>query len=480
MQHHKRMPWSGPRRAFALCVLSLSPLLAAADAPLTAETVLASSASHYPTIIEAMAAARSARAGALAADGAFDLVFKADGFNRATGFYDGTALSGAVIQPLRAFGAQLYSEYKLSNGDFPIYEDESFANGAGTAKVGVLFSLLRDRDIDAERFAQRAARLDMDAAELTLLLTRVGVQQQALAAYWHWVAKGQELRIYQDLLTIATRRQAGFEEQVRQGALAEIFLTENQQNITRRKRFVTLARRNLAFAANTLSLYHRDAQGRPSAPTLAQLPGRLAVDAVQLASLDGAAVETALDSRPELSLLRTAIAREQARITLQRNALQPALDIGLEVRSGLGAEAEGGPSRDSTDTIVGFTFSVPLQRREARGALARSLAELEQYEARQRHQQEQITAEVRNLLVELQVAAELVQLAEQEVEQSEAMRAAEQQRFQRGASDFFLVNVREETAADARVKRNTARLQLQLARAKVDAAIVDLQRLGLR
>lgn len=480
MRRTHSVPWSRPRRVLALGVLALSPFAATAAAPLTAEAVLASSASHYPTIIEAMAATRSARAGALEADGAFDLVFKADGFNRATGFYDGTALSGTVIQPLRAFGAQLYSEYKLSDGDFPIYEDESFANGAGTAKVGVLFSLLRDRDIDDERFAQRAARLDMEAAELTLLLTRVGVQQQALAAYWQWVAKGQELRIYQDLLTIATRRQAGFETQVRQGALAEIFLTENQQNITRRTRFVALARRNLALAANTLSLYHRDGGGRPLAPTLAQLPTRLAVDAARLANLDGAAVESALDRRPELSLLRTAIAREQARITLQRNGLQPALDIGLEVRAGLGAEAEGGPSRDSTDTIVGFTFSVPLQRREARGALARSLAELEQYEARQRHQQERITAEVRNLLVELQVAAELVELAEQEVEQSEAMRAAEQQRFQSGASDFFLVNVREETAADARIKRNTARLQLQLTRAKVDAATVDLQRLGLR
>jgi outer membrane protein TolC len=339
---------------------------------------------------------------------------------------------------------------------------------------------LRDRTIDDARFAQRAARLDVQATELSLLLTRVGVQQQAIAAYWHWVAKGQELRIYEDLLAIATRRQAGFEEQVRQGALAKIFLTENQQNITRRTRLVTLARRDVAIAANRLSMYYRDAAGQPLQVSNAQLPQRLDADTARLATLEGDAVGTALSARPELALLRNAMARERATLALARNQLQPALDMGLEVRAGLGAEAEGGPSRDSTDTVVGFTFSVPFQRRQARGAIAESMAELEQVEARTRYQQERIGAEIRNLLVELEVAAELVTLAEQEVEQSEAMRLAEQQRFQSGASDFFLVNVREETAADARITRNAARLNLKLARTKVDAATVDLQRLGLR
>ena len=43
-----------------------------------------------------------------------------------------------------------------------------------------------------------------------------------------------------------------------------------------------------------------------------------------------------------------------------------------------------GPSRDSTDTKVGFTFSVPLQRNTARGELDRSRANLE----KRRYQQQ--------------------------------------------------------------------------------------------
>ena len=92
---------------------------------------------------------------------------------------------------------------------------------------------------------------------------------------------------------------------------------------------------------------------------------------------------------------------------------------------------------------------------------------------------EQIELEVRNLLVDLTVSQELLLLAAQEVQQSEIMRASELRRFQSGASDFFLLNIREEVAADARIKLLAAELATRIARANYDAATVDVERLGI-
>lgn len=97
----------------------------------------------------------------------------------------------------------------------------------------------------------------------------------------------------------------------------------------------------------------------------------------------------------------------------------------------------------------------------------------------QQLREDQIELEVRNILLELAFARQLQLLAEVGVQQSDIMRDSEIRRFESGASDFFLVNVREETAANARITLLEAELQTRVARADYDAAVVDLNRLGI-
>ncbi|MEM8682216.1 MAG: TolC family protein [Pseudomonadota bacterium] len=470
------------RRFAVALVIALAPAaVSAAPATLNVDALLEASARHYPTILRSLAMQNEARAKAVEADGAFDLVFEAEAVSRATGFYDGTALSGTVTQRLGNLGASVYAGYKLSNGTFPIYEDVRFTNTGGAVRVGALFSLMRDRDIDPQRFGRSDAMLNMREAELNVLLTRIGVQQRALLSYWQWVTLGYQLRVYRNLLRIAEERNQGLEEQIRQGALARIFLTENAQNITRRQTLVTIAQRDLAIAANSLSLFYRDDNGEPVTPVETQLPPGVQIRQIdQMPLNESLALTEAIETRPELALLRNAIERESKRLALRENALKPRLDLAVEVQEGgLGAIAEGGPSRDTADTVVGVTFSVPLQRREARGKIDRSRANLDARRAEQQLREEQIRVEVRNLIVDLRVARELLSLAAQEVQQSELLRASERRRFESGASDFFLVNLREEAAADARIKLLDAEYKTRAARANLDAATVNLERLGL-
>jgi outer membrane protein TolC len=167
------------------------------------------------------------------------------------------------------------------------------------------------------------------------------------------------------------------------------------------------------------------------------------------------------------------------KLALSENELKPRLDLSLELAEGFGSLGEGGASRDGTDTVVGFTFSVPLERRQAKGRITQARAELESLRQEQRRLEDRVEIELRNILLELDIAEQLMRLAEQDVDLSETMRLAEIRRFEQGASDFFLVNIREETAANARIGYFTALQRTQVARANYDAATVNLARLGI-
>ena len=442
------------------------------------DEVLTASQTHFPSILEAMAKRRSAAGDLLASQGSFDLVFSADGLGWASGFYDGRYYEGKASRRFRTLGAEVYGGYAVSRGDFPIYQDEFFTNRQGKAKVGVIFNLLRDRAIDAQRFAERDARLALDVAELELLLTRIGVQQQALSAYWQWVKAGHRLAVYENLLKIAQERQEALRREVDSGARASIFLTENLQNILRRQTLVQAAQRDFRIAANDLGFYLRDADGAPAPPAAERLPP-LRDDQVHVEPRVLGDLPRALADRPELRVLRTAAARADNRIALAENALQPKVEFKVEVGEAFGQSGEGGSSRDTTDTIVGLEFEVPLQRRAARGDLAAERADRDALGFATRQLVERIELEVGNIVVELEAAIELVNLASQEVAQATIMRNAEVKRFQSGASDFFLVNLREQFEADARIRFLAAELERRIAEAEYAAATVDLAALGL-
>ncbi len=447
---------------------------------LTVDEVLASSNSHFPGVLASLADRRGARGAVLEADGQFDLVFTAGGFSRTAGFWDGTMATGGLRQNLSPLGGELYLDYRLSDGRFPIYEDSYFTNDRGELKVGILFSLFRDRRIDDRRFGLTDSRLALREADLDLLLTRIGVQQRALIAYWRWVIYGYELAVYEDLLAIALDRASGLEEEVSSGARAEIFLTENLLNITNRRRLATAAERNFQIATNDLTLYYRDDGGGSIRPGRELLPPPPPVGDVEDLSIDDAEpVPNALARRPEVQLLRTEIERARNRVALAENELRPRVDLNVEVSEDFGSIAEGGASRDSTDTIIGVSFNVPLQQRIARGRMARQQAAVDSLQEQRQLQQDQIEIEVRKIMLEMEVAEEMVRLAEQEVAQAEMMADAERRRFDGGASDFFLVNIREETAANARVRYYEADLSRRVARANYDAATVNLDRLGI-
>lgn len=450
------------------------------EGPLLPEEVLRSSALTFPRILEAFEREAASRADQLAADGAFDLILDGEYYDRYTGTFSGGFAEGKATQPIAPFGGEVFASYRLSDGTFPIYENIYNTNELGEFKVGALLSLLRNRRIDKRRFAVEDTRLAASQARLDVLLVQLNVQFEAIRAYWTWVATGNEIRVYEDLLEIAEARAVGLERQVQAGAQPSIALTENEQNLIRRRSLLEEAKRGFITAANTLSFYLRDEMGKLIVPSRDQLPSQeLLSELPDVQTLMAMARSDILDQRPELRNFHIQLERARNRVDLKRNDLKPNLDFSVELSRDFGPVGDGGPTFDSTDTVVGLTFSVPLQRRMARGAVQRAEAELREIELREQRTADQIRVELDNILANLNAALRLADLADDEVEQAVTMVRAERKRFRLGAGDFFLVNLREERAADAQVRSIRAELNGRLAAASYSAATMNLADLGL-
>lgn len=465
---------AAPAMAQRIAPLS-RPAAPIGSGPLTLDEVLRASARAAPQIVEALARVRAAEGRALTADGAFDTVFEAEGRSRALGYYDGTVASAAVSRPLTTNGGYVYGGYRISRGAFPVYEDQNFTNRLGEVKIGVLYSLLRDRLIDERRTRRRLAAGDIDIARFEREAVAIGVQRRAIDAYQSWVAAGLRLWAYRDLLDLSERRRGGLARQVQLGARATILLTENDQNLVRRRALVARAEGDFRAAANALSLYYRDTAGDPVVAGAERLPA----GAEALAGVARVGRADFEQQRPDLQILLARIDQGAARIALAQNELRPRLDLRGDVGKDVGPIGLGGPSRTPLEAAVGFRFSMPLQNRAAKGKLVEARAELDALTARSRFLRDQISTEVEGISISVDAAEQLATLAEQERQLAERLAAAERRRFELGSSDFFLVNQREEAATDARVRLIDAQARIAAARAELAAATVDRRALGL-
>lgn len=442
--------------------------------PLMLAEVLTSSRFHAPQVLEALARLRGAEGRLLSAEAAFDTVFSAAAETRLSGFYNGRDVEAKVTQPLGNLGGYAYGSYRVSGGRFPIYEDERFTNELGEIKAGAVLSLMRDRLIDDRRFGRVQAEADVAVADADRLMVAIGVQTRAIQTYNNWLVAGLRLQVYQDLLALAQDRQAGFRRLVSEGARPSILLVENEQNILRRQSLVVQSEQALAVAATALSLYLRDADGRPLIPDAARLPGALPLPLPRPAQPGDLAL-----ARPDLRTIDIRMKQARARVALDRNAFLPKLDLKVEASRDFGAEGFGGSSRSGTESKVGLTFTLPLQQSAARGRIAQTNAEIDAFKQRRRFLEDQIIADIGAIDIAVTNSARLTVLARDEAERASTMAAAERRRFSLGASDFFLVNVREEAAADAQVRRLDAAFRQIVAHADLAAATADLDSLGL-
>lgn len=456
----------------AVTMLSAGPARTS-DTALTVGEVLDSSRDRAPQVLEALARQRAAQGRAVAAEGAFDTLFATEARGMAGGPYDGRFTEAKVSRPIADWGGNVYAGYRVSGGTFAPYQSNYATDELGEATVGAVFSLMRDRLIDDRRFNLVNSRLDVAIADLERTMVAIGVQRRAAGAYNQWVAAGLRLKVHRQLLAIAEKRQQALEQQVRSGSRAAILLKEGEQALLRRQAMVLRAEQDLANAATSLSLFLRRSDGAPLKPSSARLPDGLSLLPVSQGG------EAPVNSRPDLRVIDLRLQQIARRLDLERNGMLPRLDVVVEASQGMGGVFPAGLVSRRPEVTVGLRFSVPLEQRTASGRLAATGAEIDAARRRRQALEEQIAADLDRLAIDVQTAAQVEVLAGEEAQRAEQVAAAERRRFEIGAADLIVVTLREESAADARVREVDAMLRRAEATAELAAAAMDLKALGL-
>lgn len=445
-------------------------LRALSPAPTLLGDVLRSTAKNFPSVLAARAAIDEKRAESLAANGVFDPRVDGGVYSRLGGYYDGSAADVGFYQSMPMLGAEVFADYSLSGGDFPIYEDQLVTTDFGQARVGIALSLLRDRDIDDRRFGVAKAALAEQIAESALLAEQIGVLQDAFIAYSRWLISAEILTAYEELLSIAQVRATALTRQVEAGDVAEIVLVENEQALLQREGLVVEAQRQVRLAGERLSLYLRDEDGVVLLPAFDSSLSIPEFDESFVNAPEQSLVDQALRNRPDIAIANTL--KEQFRLErrLAENLAKPQLDLRVYSARDFG---EGVRRRQGTDAVADITFSVPLATRTARGRAAAADARMVSVAYELRLIVDEATRDLRLSLVNLRATAQLKDVALRELQVAQRLAEAEQRQFEAGTSDYFLLNVRERSLGEAQLRRWQAELNHQVALANYFAISIN-------
>lgn len=406
--------------------------------------VTSSANRNYPQILSYYEKVSAAEGTALGSLGFFDIKLKQNYTDKSRGFYDGKTIDTLLEKELGFMGAKVYGGYRKSFGSFADYEGGSVTNDGGEYRAGARFSLLRDSSIDQNRLGLILANLGVLESQIQLETIKKEIERDATKAYWKWISAAKVFHIYEDLYQLSLKRQSQLEEKLKRGDVAQIIVAENKKNILRRKSALAKARQDFENSAIYLSLFWRGENGTPIVPKPNQVP-EIHFSLHEIGSSQNVRdLETALSNRPELRILKIQKEQNSSQLKYARNLFKPQLDVDLGASKDLG---NGPASRSQANNYVGLDFSIPLQQREARGKTSEYESRLKSLKYEEQLLGEKIKAELEQIKIQISSIIEMHQNLSQEAELADLLENSEREKFKHGASNFFLVNLREQDTA---------------------------------
>jgi cobalt-zinc-cadmium efflux system outer membrane protein len=409
---------------------------------------------RFPSVQVAQQERLRADADLRSAKGAFwDPTLKAQFQSAPVGKYTHTYSEAGLTQSLPLLGAQLTASYKISDGEFAVYDLKNETGSAGEWKLGVEIPLLRNSWIDFRRSRIEIADFGQKGAEQNLSQQEMDTLRQVRQRFWSWVAAVQQVHVQKALLDLAKAREKQLTESVRLGDAPEIDLVDNARAITQRESSLALAERQLDKAALDLSLYSRGETGElvvwEREKHQVRFPSLIELTQAHL----NEGIEKGLASHPEV--LRQKAVLEQASVEkrLAKNQLLPKLDAFATTYTELGTLPQ---EQGLNEVRAGIQFEFPIPNRNAIGRNDSAETQVIRQELNLQLQQDRLRLSLVDAFQSVQVSAERVKLARAEIQQALRLEEAERIRFANGMSTLFLINLREQTTADAQIREVSA------------------------
>jgi len=438
-------------------------------AALQLDQVIASIRDHYPLLRSAGIERQIADGKQVSALGAFDLKAKAFSVNAPLGFYKNYRHGASLNQPLNN-GGYLYGGYKMGRDDIQPWFKERQTNEAGELSAGYGMPLFKDRTIDKRRAELARAGLTRRAVEAQIRIEYLDYVRAGSQVYWEWVASGQSVAAYKNLLALAKKRVEQIQERVKAGDLAEIARINNSQLIAKRETKVIEAERKLQKSAIKLSLFLRDPQGAPQLAGDDQLPAQFP-DAFR-PELDFLTddIQNAIASRPEIIDLDLQAQKSRVDLAEAENLTLPQLNAEILASQDMGKRATSTGDKTPFELEVGLYGEMPFQRRKGYGKITSVRGKLVQIAVKRRFVVDKISAMVRDAASAIEAAFARIERAGQNLRLAKETLKLGKDQFEAGDVELIVLNIYEQSVTDAELLLISAKADYFAALADYNAA----------
>ncbi|MEZ4296672.1 MAG: TolC family protein [Polyangiaceae bacterium] len=420
---------------------------------LTLAEVVRVAQERFPLATAAEADAQGAEGELLAAEGGFDPLFRTTGAVAATGAYPTQRIDTVVEQPTPLWGASAFAGYRLGLGTFAVYDGKAETNEHGELRAGLKVPVLRDGPIDKRRAAIQRAEIAVEIAKLGVDQQKIEIARLSSMRYWDWVGAGASLDIVEAWLALAEKRDADLATRVERGEIPEIEHLENQRSLLARRAQVVTYTRRLQQTSIELSLFYRNADGSPKVPGRGELPKSIPEPAAAPSTSLAAAEASALARRPEPKRAEAARASAAVALDLARNQQLPAIDVYVAGSADLGP---GDSKRGIPVLEAGIVIDIPILGRPQRGKVRAAEAAVKRADKQAELSRDRVGADVKDAQSAFDAARDRAEIAGREVALAEKLAGLELRRFNLGDSNMLTVNLREQAAAEAHLKRIAA------------------------
>ncbi len=413
---------------------------------LTEQEVAKSVLTNFPLIQEAELKAKSASGELTSAEGAFDhkLIFKSR--NRIEEKYDNQYFETTLERQTGFGGTRLVAGHRQGLGHFPEYDGKYRTSGAGEIFAGLSFPILRNLKTDEFRTNVKIKQIEKKQAELESHLKKMIYLHKALTLYYKWILETQKLNINRSIFELAKKRHDMIERKFKAGDIEGVKVTDNQRAIDKRSGDIVKNEIELNKIRTELSVYLRDEKGIPVPIPLESSPEFI------LQKKESSVLATNISLNPQIKILELEREKLKLESVFFDQSKLPGLNLEL-----LGAkELSPNDPYDPERLQVAVKFDFPLENRKAEGKSVSYSYKVLAIEKNRQFLESELSQQLIFFIQASFDSKTRWEITTKEFEGSQKMAEAEKRRWAQGASDLFIVNLREQDVADVDIRRWTA------------------------
>lgn len=462
---------------YMLTILSLSfanNAHARCENKLTLEKIYQLLKENHPDLKAALIETDLAKSRLLESQGVFDPSLRlSHGYKRYNSSSDisrpqNANLSEASISLLTRYGAKLTIGGERNYGDIKTPISPTGDDGDYFASLKIPF--LRGGGFNDSNISEIKNKIEITRAINDFRLTELSLLLSSSEAYYKWLATIELIRIENSLRDLAQFRTRSINALSKSGDMASIDVAEALQELERRNERVFNASRTERTAAFDLSWYvwnigenepHIPLQCEADQPTLEMKP-------INLNDSQKLKIE-ALKIRPEVKDINLSKTIAKLSQDLAINKLYPVLDGYLKAGRQFGNNAMPGISGEA-----GIEFTLPIYRREAKGALSQAKNEMIKLSFVEKSMIAKVFIQIDKAVASINYLVKQNDAAKNELIYAKKIEEGEREKFKHGDSTLFILNRRERATAEAKIKLTMLNRDYLIAKTYLKAVVGTL------